>query len=76
MPSVHIKDVPEGTHAVLKRRAAAAHQSLEEYLLIQLVEQTTQPTVDEVLDRAGMRTGGSLPLAAAAGAVRADRVRR
>ena len=36
MPSVQIKDVPEGTHAVLRQRAAAAHQSLQEYLLWQL----------------------------------------
>jgi len=32
MPSVQIKDVPEQTHAVLRQRAAAAHQSLQEYL--------------------------------------------
>jgi plasmid stability protein len=30
MPSVQIKDVPERTHAVLRPRAAAAHQSLQE----------------------------------------------
>lgn len=76
MPSVQIKDVPAQTHAVLRRRAAAAHQSLQEYLLTQLVEQASQPTVDEVLERAAMRTGGSLSLAAAARAVRADRDRR
>jgi len=29
---VQIKDVPEQTHAVLRQRAAAAHQSLQEYL--------------------------------------------
>ncbi|MGI8521768.1 MAG: FitA-like ribbon-helix-helix domain-containing protein [Nocardioides sp.] len=32
MPSVQIKDVPPETHAVLRRRAAAAHQSFQEYL--------------------------------------------
>jgi plasmid stability protein len=32
MPSVQIKDVPERTHAVLRQRAAAAHQSLQAYL--------------------------------------------
>jgi antitoxin FitA len=76
MPSVQIKDVPEETHAVLRQRAAAAHQSLQEYLLTQLVEQASRPTVDEVLDRAGGRAGGSLPLKTATRIVRGDRDRR
>ena len=73
MPSVQIKDVPENVHAVLRRRAAAAGQSLQEYLLGRLVEEASRPTLDEVLDRAGQRAGGSLPLAAAVAAVRSDR---
>lgn len=73
MPSVQIKDVPEDTHAVLRRRAAAAHQSLQEYLLARLIDEASQPTLDEVLDRAGGRAGGSVPLKAAVAAVRADR---
>ena len=76
MPSVQIKDVPDEVHAVLRQRAAAAHQSLQEYLLTQLVEQASRPTVDEVLDRAGGRAGGSLTLKAATRAVRGDRDRR
>ena len=76
MPSVQIKDVPEHTHAVLRRRAAAAHQSLQEYLLARLIDDASEPTLDEVLDRAGGRAGGSVPLKAAVAAVRADRDRR
>ncbi|GAB94907.1 plasmid stability protein [Kineosphaera limosa] len=76
MPSVQIKDVPEATHAVLRARAAAAHQSLQEYLLTRLIEEAAQPTVDEVLDRAGARSGGSVHLAQAAAMVRDDRDRR
>ena len=76
MPSVQIKDVPEDTHAVLRRRAANAHQSLQEYLRTKLVEEASRPTVDEVLVRAGGRAGGSLTLKAAARAVRNDRARR
>ena len=52
MPSVQIKDVPEETCAVLKRRAADAHQSLQEYLRTKLIEEASRPTVDEVLARA------------------------
>jgi plasmid stability protein len=76
MPSVQIKDVPEQTHAVLRRRAAAAHQSLQEYLRSRLIEEASQLTLDEVLDRAGGRSGGSVPLKAAVTTVRADRDRR
>lgn len=39
------------THAVLRRRAAASHQSLQEYLLRRLIEEASRPTVDEVLAR-------------------------
>ena len=43
MVSIQIKHVPEETHAVLTRRAAAAHQSLQEYLLAKLIEEAAQP---------------------------------
>ena len=73
MPNIQIKDVPEGTHAVLRQRAAAAHQSLQEYLLTKLVREAGQPTVNEVLDALASQQGGSLTLAEAAALVRADR---
>ena len=76
MPSVQIKDVPDETHAVLRRRAAAANQSLQEYLRSRLIEDASRPTVDEVLDRAGGRSGGSVPVKAAVKAVREDRAGR
>lgn len=76
MPSVQIKDVPEETHAVLRRRAAEAHQSLQEYLRIRLIEEASRPTVNEVLARAGGRAGGSVTVWTAARAVRGDRDRR
>jgi hypothetical protein len=76
MPSVQIKDVPEETHAVLRRRAAAAHQSLQEYLRSKLIEEAGRPTLDEVLDRAGGRAGGSVTLSSAARTLRSERARR
>ncbi len=76
MPSIQIKDVPESTHAVLRQRAAAAHQSLQEYLRSRLIAEASQPTVDEVLDRAGGRSGGSVPLADAVQTVQGERARR
>jgi antitoxin FitA len=73
MPSVQVKNVPEDVHRVLRRRAGEAGQSLQEYLLARLTEEARRPTLDEVLERAGHRTGGSLALADAAKAVREDR---
>jgi plasmid stability protein len=60
MSSVQIKNVPAQTHAVLRQRAAAAHQSLQEYLLGRLIDEASKPTLDEILDRAGSRSGGSV----------------
>ena len=76
MPSVQIKDGPEQTHAVLRQRAAAAHQSLQEYLRARLIEEASEPTLEEVLDRAGGRSGGSVPVTKAVSTLRSDRDRR
>lgn len=73
MPSIQVKDVPEDVHATLRRRAAEAGMSLQEYLLGRLVEDAHTPTLDEVLDRAGGRAGGRAPLSKAVKAVRSER---
>lgn len=76
MPSVQIKNVPSDVHGVLRRRAAAAGQSLQEYLLARLTEDARQDGLDAVLERAGGRGGGSVPLSFAAKALRSERDRR
>jgi plasmid stability protein len=73
MPSIQVKDVPADVHATLRRRAAAAGKSLQEYLLERLSEDAHTPTLDEVLERAGGRSGGRVSFEAAADAVRRDR---
>jgi len=73
MPSVQVKDVPPDVHAILRKRAATAGQSLQEYLLVRLIADARRPTLDEVLDRASGRAGGSTALTAAARVIRADR---
>jgi plasmid stability protein len=74
VPSVQIKNVPPDVHRVLRRRAAAEGQSLQAYLLAQLTEQASRPTLEELFDRIGSeRSGGSMSLAHAASMVRADR---
>jgi antitoxin FitA len=76
MPSIQVKDVPSDVHATLRRRAAAAGQSLQEYLLSRLVDEASSPTLEEVLERAGGRAGGDVRFAAATKAVRAERDER
>ena len=76
MPNIQIKDVPDETHAILRERAAAAHQSLQEYLRSRLIAEASQPTLEEVLERAGGRSGGSVSLKDAVKTLQGDRARR
>ncbi|MBJ7455837.1 MAG: hypothetical protein JHC74_07250 [Thermoleophilia bacterium] len=73
MPSIQIKNVPDEVHAVLRRRAAAAHQSLQEYLRSRFTRATRTPTVAEVVERIGHRSGGRLSFRQAEKDVREDR---
>jgi len=76
VPSIQIKDVPEDVHGVLRRRAAAAGQSLQEYLLARLREDASTPTLDEVLARVEHRSGGAVELSVAAAILRKEREAR
>ncbi len=73
MATVQVRDLPEETHAVLRRRAAERGMSLQEYLLATLNDLAARPTVEEVLARAGGRAGGRVGLAAAAEGLREER---
>ncbi len=57
--TVQIRNVPDEVHRELKVRAAAAGQSLSDYLLEHAVQVASRPTVAEVLQRAGRRSGGT-----------------
>lgn len=61
---------------MLRQRAAASRQSLQEYLRGKLIDEASAPTVEELLDRAGGRAGGSLSFSAAVEALHEDRARR
>jgi len=65
--------VPDEVHATLRKRAAGAGMSLQEYLLARLVDEASTPTLDEVLERAGQRAGGRATLRDSVKAVRAYR---
>ncbi len=73
MSSIQVEDVPAEVHAVLRRRAAQAGQSLQEYLLARLIEDAETETMSEVLARIEHRSGGNVSLATATKMVRAER---
>ena len=58
MKNVLVRDLPDEVHTVLQRRAQAQGQSLQQYLSNELARLAGQPTMDEVLDRIGRRSGG------------------
>ena len=55
---MQIRDVPEDIHRALKSRAAAAGQSLSEYLLAEVTRIVERPPVADVLRRADSRRDG------------------
>lgn len=73
MPSIQIKNVPDDVHRILRRRAAAAGQSLQEYLLAELSRRATTPTMEEFLEARRHRTGGRADPRQVAAGIRAER---
>jgi plasmid stability protein len=75
MPNVLVRDVPDDVHAGLQRRAAAAGQSLQQYLATELARLASTPTMDDVIARISGRRGGRVGLATAVDDLRAERGR-
>ena len=73
VPSIQIKNVPDDVHETVRRRASAAGQSLQEYLLAWITRDARSPTLEEILDDAAANVRGPAPEMTAAEAVRLDR---
>ena len=74
MPSVQIKNVPSDVHEILRERAGKAGQSLQAYLLAQLEEQASKPTIKELFERIEKeRSGGRVSPEFAARVIREER---
>jgi antitoxin FitA len=71
-----IKNVSNAAHTVLRQRAAASGQSLQEYMLAWVERAAARPTVDEVLERISHRSGGHLSTAEVVAPLREERDRR
>jgi len=57
--SIQIRNVPDDVHRTLRARAAAAGQSLSDYLLADVTRLAHRPPVAEILLRASTRSGGA-----------------
>jgi hypothetical protein len=60
VPNVLVRDLPEGVHAELARRARAQGQSLQQFLAGELTRLAATPTIDTVIARISHHTGGSV----------------
>lgn len=63
--AITVRDVPDAVRDELAARAARAGKSMQEYLRMMLVEQTMQPTVDDVIARARARVAATGSLVSA-----------
>ena len=75
MPNVLVRDVPEEVHAALQRRAEQQGQSLQQYLVGELRRLAERPSIDEVLARIELRSGGRVGLQQAADDLAEERQR-
>jgi hypothetical protein len=79
MVLIQIRDVPEPVRDELARKAIAAGQSMQAYLLGELTRLAERPSMAEIVRRAQARakaTGSTVTMDDAVAAVRAARDRR
>jgi hypothetical protein len=76
MVNVQIREVPTDVHDALTKRADAAGQSLQQFLLAQIRRIAFTPTMDEVLGRIERRPLASLDVDDVVTGLEVDRARR
>ncbi len=65
MPNVLIRNVPKHVHGALQRKAEHRHQSLQQYLSVELRQLAERRSIDDVLDDLDGQHGGQIGFAAA-----------
>jgi hypothetical protein len=73
MPNVLVRDLPDDIHFALQRRAAAAGQSLQQYLVVELSRLAVRPTISDVLAQIETLHGGHVGLSTAVADLHAER---
>lgn len=76
MVNVLIRDLPDETHAELRRRAEREGKSLQQYLVTELKRLAERATIDDVLDWVESRSGGRVGARQAVTDLAEDRRRR
>jgi hypothetical protein len=51
MVHIQIRNVPPDVHRTMKERAAKAGMSLQEYLLAEVTESASRPSIEELTER-------------------------
>ena len=69
---IQLRNVPDSLHRALKSRAALAAKSLSDYLLEEIREIASKPTLRELEERMAKREPVQLPISAAQ-AIREER---
>jgi hypothetical protein len=73
---VLVRDVPDDVHAELQRKAEVRHQSLQQYLAVELRHLAERRSINEVLDEVESHQDGYVGFAAAVADLDEDRTRR
>ena len=76
MPNVLVRDVPDDVHAELQRKAEVRHQSLQQYLVVELRHLAERRSISEVLDEVERQEGGLVGFAGAVADLNEERSRR
>ncbi|MEP6462498.1 MAG: hypothetical protein ABJC62_03595 [Frankiaceae bacterium] len=76
MPHVLVRDVPDDVHAALQRKAENRHQSLQQYLAVELRHLAERRSISDVLDDVEAQHGGRVGFAAAAADLNEERSQR
>ncbi len=76
MPHVLVRDVPDDVHAALQRKAALHHQSLQQYLALELRHLAGRRSISEVLDEVEAQHGGRVGLPVAVTDLDEERAQR
>ena len=63
MPNVLVRDVPDDVHAALQVKAADHHQSLQQYLALELHRLAERRSISDVLDQVEAQEGGRVGFA-------------
>ncbi|CAM4013777.1 hypothetical protein JAAN108728_07255 [Janibacter anophelis] len=76
MKNVLVRDLPDDIHAALQRKAEQRHQSLQQYLTVELRRLAERRQLDDVLADLEQRHGGRVGLTDAVAGLASERERR